>query len=692
MRRTVLRAIAVMLMSLLIASPALALDRARHSAVVIMLAPYLQWDDIAEGRAPTIAALCERAAVANASVRNGAADPHPDGLFGAGVLSAMRPLSTTEARRIVLAAPFGALGDAVAEAGGRTVAISGATPVGGEEGAEPVPALVVASGSGHHAREGTGSPDLVTVRTDTSSGPTVDLPALEEAFLEAMEAPRPSLVVIDPGDLERARTAAQNGDAWEEGRRSAVRVTDHAVARVLRSLPKDAALIIVSTAAYRADGPAGFGPVLVLGEGPGVLESDATRRTGVVTLADVGATALGLIGIDAPPGAAGVPLAVDRDERESAARIDDLSDLDVRARALEALREPVWFGFLGICVLVIIASLAIWWFTAEGRTPLLRRVASWALIVVLAVPPGSLMALVGAVPRTVAGAWVGLAVGTLAVLALVLAWPRRDPVHTLGRLLFLTLGILALDQLTGGYLSNGTAFSYSALFGVRFYGLGNEGAAVGFGALLAGVGWRVDQYGADRARGFIIAGAAAVLVAALPSLGANMGVAAWGVVAVTAGYLWASRRRLTWPIVLGAVSAIGVVIAVAVWLDLGGRPSHLGGFATTLAGDPSAAVAMLVRKLEISMRAVRATPLVALMPIILGAMGYQLLRPSGAVGGVLASHRGVAATWAGTVAGALTAVFTEDSAVAIGALLMLYALVVFGVVTLSDHAEDEESR
>jgi len=275
------------------------------------------------------------------------------------------------------------------------------------------------------------------------------------------------------------------------------------------------------------------------------------------------------------------------------------------------------------------------------------------------------------------------------VLAFALAWRRRDAISTLGRLMFVTAFIIVADQVLGGRLADGTAFSYSPLFGVRFYGLGNEGAAVLFGALLAGIGWRVDRYGRDRARGFLVAGGLAVVLAVLPAIGANVGVALWGTAALVAAYLWATGRRLTWRIALVALGAMVAVVAVAIGADLLGAGSHLGGFVEALGGGGAGIASMLSRKIELSLASVRATPLVVLLPVALAAFAYLLARPTGHLGAVLTAHRGLGAVQAGVIAASCVAVVTEDSAVPIAAILVLYALAALAIVALDTEPDRE---
>ena len=580
----------------------------------------------------------------------------------------------------------------VRSAGGTTAAV-GSSAWAPEDATEPTsaPALLLAADGDGRADIAETSARLLRRDAGAPLGITTDLDVLDGAYRRALDAEGPSLVVVDPGDPERARAATAAGSGWDEARSAAVRTTDAVVARIMRSLPADAALVVVSTADYRGGATPGFGPVIVYGAGPGTLTSASTHRAAIVTLPDAAATALALLGLDAPDGTTGVVLELTATSQGVAERLATVRGLDTRARAIAALREPVWFGFVAVCLVVLIAAYTAL-FAHSGRwVRAARAVLPWAIIGVLAIPPGSLVAVLFGAPISLRAAWIGLAAGSLAVLASALAWRRRDAISTFGRLMFITVFIVIADQVLGGRLADGTAFSYSPLFGVRFYGLGNEGAAVLFGALLAGIGWRVDRYGHDRARGFLVAGAIVVALAVLPAFGANVGVALWGTAALVAAYLWASGRRLTWRIVLLAAGAAIVVVGVAVGADLLGGGSHLGGFVEALGGGGAGIASMLSRKIELSLASVLATPLVVLLPVGLAGLAYQLARPTGRLGAALATHRGLAAVHAGVIAASCIAVFTEDSAVPIAAILMMYALAVLAVAALAERPDQEAS-
>jgi hypothetical protein len=581
------------------------------------------------------------------------------------------------------------IASAVREAGGATAAI-GSSAIAPEDATEPTgaPALLLAADAA--GRTDSAETSARALRADVTAPGAVraDVDVLDAAYRRALAETGPLLVVVDPGDGERARAGARDGTAFEARRADAVRTVDAVVARVMGSLPADAALVVVSTADYRGGLTPGFGPVIVYGGGPGVLSSASTHRDAVVTLPDVSATVLGMLGLDVPEGVTGTRLTLVDDGVTAEERVATLESIDMRARALDGMREPVWFGFLGACLFVLLAAFAVVLARPDGGAPLARSVLAWVLVALLTLPPGSLAAAFGA-PSTPRGAWIGLAAGCVAVFGAAFAWRRRDAVSTLGRLAFITLVLIVADQLLGGRLADGTAFSYSALFGVRFYGLGNEGAAVLFGALLAGIGWRVDRYGRDRAIGFLVTGAGAVILAVLPVFGANVGVALWGVAGVVAAYLWVSGRTLTWRVALAALGAVVVTIGIAWAVDMLGQGSHLADFMASVGGGGAGLASMFARKVEISLATVRSTPATVLLPVALVALTLQLARPRGPFGAAVTRYRGVGATIVGVVAASAVAVLTEDSAVAIGGILLLYALATLGVMTLRDDAEGE---
>ncbi|MBN2247265.1 MAG: hypothetical protein JW733_01050 [Coriobacteriia bacterium] len=662
--------------------------------LVVVLAPYLTWQDVSPESTPGLWRMIEQGAVAGAAVRAGSLDPTPDEVRGAAVLSAGSPVPAP-ADDGSGGSALGLLGGAIRAVGGYTAAIGSPTRTLDEvtpPGRRPA-RIVAADTEGIVDYDETGA-RVLKAAPGTEAGLVTDLDVVEVAYREALDVIRqdagaPGLIVLDPGDASRARDAGSTGSAWESARQAGVTTTDAVTRIALRSLPDDAVLVIISTSQLAVDGPPGFGPAIVYGLGPGVLHSPATRRDGVIALPDISATVVSLLGLEVPDTMTGSVLEVAGTVPDAALRLETMVERDASARALEAVREPVWFGLIAAAVALLAAGLGAALFAPGAAAGVLGRALAFALVALCALPAGSLLARLAGQPTDADGAYRALLVATAVVaLAALVKALRSGPASALAWLAGGTALAIAADQILGGPAASGGVFSYSLLFGARFYGLGNEAAALLVGGLLTGVARRVDLFGRTRASGYLWLGVPAVVVAVLPALGANIGVAAWGGAAILGAYLRAAGTRLTLRRLAVAVAGAVALVALAAALDtMGGAPSHLG---RVLSGG--GLWDLIARKLALSWGILNATPIVVLLPVAVGAIAYLLARPKGFVGSVLSTSAGLSAALTGSVAAAFVAVLTEDSGVAVSALVMLFpaaALVVAALERRRGHNEFE---
>ncbi len=656
--------------------------------VVIVLAPYLTWEHVGSGVAPALESLTSDAALASVNVRSGNIDAAPDEITGAAVLSAGRPLGATD--EPATAAGVGELGGSVRAAGGRVWALgtSAASAIEAVESTRQPAWIVARDDEGRVDGAETGA-RMLRPASWAPFGLTTDLDVLEASYVAALVAAArdegPALIVIDPGESSRARLAAEAGTAaFEPAAVDSARMIDAVVRIALRTLPPNAALVVVSTAQRADGGPPGFGPLILYGKGPGLLVSPGTRREGVVTLPDVTATVQGLLGAASSPAVTGSMVRLEPDTRTGAERRLALARADRAARSLEAVREPAWYAYLDLAVASLLMALAVVFLDRGGRLPAARRVLIAALLALLSFPVASLLARFAPLPRSPGDVWIALGVATgLLTAGAVAVLLARGTGRALGWVVAATAFVIVADQLTGARLAYGGVFSYSALFGTRFYGLGNEGAAVLIGALLVGVGGRIDRFGNDRAEGLWRMGVPLVAIAVLPMLGANFGVLAWGPVGILVAYLYARRLepRLSWLPLLAGVAV--VALASLVFIDaLLPSSSHLGRLFGGLAAGPEGLAGLLERKVSLASALVEATPLVLALPAGLIAVLILLWRPAGTLGRVLAARPGVAAALAGTTAAAIVAAVTEDSGVVVSALLMLFGLAALLIAAL----------
>ena len=199
-----------------------------------------------------------------------------------------------------------------------------------------------------------------------------------------------------------------------------------------------------------------------------------------------------------------------------------------------------------------------------------------------------------------------------------------------------TAAVLAVDQWLGAPLSFSTSLGYSPLEAARFYGLGNEAAAIMLSAGIIGVALLVDQIGGERGKRLAtwvlpVVGAALVATAVLPVAGANIGVAVWGTFAVVVATALVSGRRLTWKTVLLGLAVAAAVTAGAAWIDsLASAQTHVGrAISSAESGGISTLGTILVRKAAASLAYLRATPWILLFVVLYGWLLYGAFRPRG---------------------------------------------------------------
>ena len=260
--------------------------------------------------------------------------------------------------------------------------------------------------------------------------------------------------------------------------------------------------------------------------------------------------------------------------------------------------------------------------------------------------------------------------------------PRKQRSKLTQRLL--TAAVLIVDSWIGSPLSAFGFLSYSPLLGARFYGLGNEAAGVLFGSILVGVALFMDEAGdarwmpAFRRWGLPAVGALAVWTAAAPTLGANVGVAGWGIVCFAVIWLGANGVKMSWRrlIVASIVVAILVVLAVVILsvVDIGGgTETHLSrALGSAERGGLEELWVIVARKAETNLRVLTHTNWAYVLIAVLAFLGFMRWKPRGEFMEALERYPAFADAMSALLIGGLVAYFTEDSGIVIPALMMLY--------------------
>ncbi|WP_231328624.1 hypothetical protein [Actinomadura graeca] len=523
-------------------------------------------------------------------------------------------------------AQVGLLGDAVHSAGGCTTAVG--------------PGAVFGLGDGngrvdHYAP----SPDKVTAAEWSRCEITaVDVDEMFRAYLDAGVDPHGDQVPVE--DDQRGAAAA---------------AVDRRVAQVLSGVPGGTTVLVAGLS------DTGVRPRLRVaaakggGYGPGFLTSGATRQDGLVTLTDLTATTLKLLGLPQPKEAVGSQWRSQPSSASTSDRVAALEDEDVAAQAIRNVQTSFyWVLFAVQLVLYGIAALALRRLGGDQRSR--ARILGGTRVIALlggSAPGASFLA--GSMPwwqaprptLTLICAVLGFA-GLMTGVALAGPWRRSSFAPGL-IITGLTALILALDVMTGSALQLNTLMGYTALVAGRFYGFGNQAfalfavAAILTSAWLAEYPLRAGRPGRDgpppprwlayrdgkaAAVGVVaLVGVVAVAVDGLPAWGSDFG----GVLAIVPafamlGMMIAGRRVSPLRLALFCAAGLVLVLLISYVNSRSANPTHLGRFWQDLMdGD---AWEVVKRKFEAMVGSLGYWPFTLPLAAALGFLFFVLVRPN----------------------------------------------------------------
>jgi len=710
--------------------------------VVIVLAPYLTWSDVTPTTTPTIWSLAESGAVGDINARSRTREPGEPAspLEGALTISAgawavpsfnaasaymvseLYEVGTAaeafqrttgeevgDSNIVFLGMPMtqrqnaersfevvlGILGETIEDAGGLTAAV-GNSDVGyvTAEQRRVRPAALAAMNAQGLVALGEISPRLIREDPNAPFGIETDLEVFDEALAQVAEqtasSSGPALVVLDAGDAYRAtRFEPQVSQTIaNEQRHKALSTLDSVVAMAAKRFPGDTIMVVSqSTGDALIDRPEGLGPIIISGEGwAGYVTSSSTQRTGLVTNLDVTATVLDELGLSRPVQVLGNEMSVTQAPQALEVRVSQLNRMDATAVSVDAAKP----GIVNSFVVFTVVSLLLGAFVLVRAKHWSDRSVRWwvlglrlALLAVMSIPVASWLMFVWLRwPTTPAQSVLGV-LGTAAVVfvgAVILLFktPIRVPIAALS---LLTAATIMVDQLLGAPASFTNTFGYSPLLAARFYGMGNEAAAILVGSSLVGIALLFDQWPDSRATalgkryGIPLLGLAVIATAAAPFWGANIGVAVWGVFGF--GLAWVlmngkhvSARTILW-LAFGVVAVIGAFAAV----DLlgGGSQTHLArAISSAEQGGLIELWNIVVRKAETNMRVLTHTNWAYILVATLAFLGFMRWRPQGGFAETLDANPDFGDAITVSLVAGLVAYFSEDSGIVIPALEVFY--------------------
>lgn len=359
---------------------------------------------------------------------------------------------------------------------------------------------------------------------------------------------------------------------------------------------------------------------------PGSLSSATTRTPGLLQITDLAPGILDVLDVDSPRAVGFDSTPTDGDPQQ---RIDDLVAEAQKSTTIHqnlstfSITLDVIFYVLFIACAVLLNRSILGRRGGATLAPHLHRFLGWVSLGVAALPMGAFLA--GLLPWSrMADPGLGLflsVIGTAAVLfafALIPPWGRTWR-GRVGALAGANLLILATDLATGSHLQANSLLGYNPIVGGRYYGLGNQGAAIFVVSLFIFLGLMVSWL---RARGHrkaviivpVVVGLAAVFVSGNPSWGAKFG----GTIAILAGLMvllaLLSKIRLTLlRLALIGLSSLAVLIGIAFldWLRPAGTRSHFGTFFDQIVTGE--ALQVVGRKLGANLHIIQVNPALAIV-------------------------------------------------------------------------------
>lgn len=359
---------------------------------------------------------------------------------------------------------------------------------------------------------------------------------------------------------------------------------------------------------------------------PGSLSSATTRTPGLLQITDLAPGILDVLDVDSPRAVGFDSTPTDDDPQQ---RIDDLVAEAQKSTTIHqnlstfSITLDVIFYVLFIACAVLLNRSILGRRGGATLAPHVHRFLGWVSLGVAALPMGAFLA--GLLPWSrMADPGLGLflsVIGTAAVLfafALIPPWGRTWR-GRVGALAGASLLILATDLATGSHLQANSLLGYNPIVGGRYYGLGNQGAAIFIVSLFISLGLMVSWL---RARGHrkaviivpVVVGLAAVFVSGNPSWGAKFG----GTIAILAGLMvllaLLSKIRLTLlRLALIGLSSLAVLIGIAFldWLRPAGTRSHFGTFFDQIVTGE--ALQVVGRKLGANLHIIQVNPALAIV-------------------------------------------------------------------------------
>ena len=466
---------------------------------------------------------------------------------------------------------------------------------------------------------------------------------------------------------------------------------DEVLRRVLASLKTGDTLVVTNSMAFAGIEPTEekYSTVMIKdASGKGLLRSSTTRHMGLITTED-GVNALRALIVDPEQRfPADLTIYPFSELMPTKTRLDILTHDACAAQALQQSQPTFVIVFAGLLVLAIILTAVLLFLEMRIRPRILAYLLPACRILwifELSIPLAAflmMLQLPTAPDAEIALDYFWFVTMEVSLVCIVIALVFRWSLAYMA-ILLATVVTLTLDQVFGGPLSAGSYLSYAPIEGVRFYGIGNEGAALLFGAWVMLVSFYLTRRPftplAQALRKWLypVLSLVVICVIALPWLGANFGVIIWGTVGIYVSWRLFNTARLRKREVIAAIGVAGCMALCVLVLDTTfNGESHMGGQIDIFSGQFIIQIFIMFENVaRLSFDTLAYSPPMAVVFVALMTFLIVLtVKQPGPYAKFWADHNEFHGAYNALLVSALLMLLVEDSGILMPALLTLYPL------------------
>lgn len=511
-----------------------------------------------------------------------------------------------------------------------------------------------------------------------------------EALFRAFQdfAPRSDLLVIALGDTVRAAIASNSNP---RAAREALQRADGLLGRLLGALDLRRTTVYLVSPQFLVSGRHPLAPFIAAGAGvpQGLATSSTTHQRGVVCNIDLAPSVLRDLGLRPPAHMLGSAIAFLPDSRPD--RLAPLRSLNLAAWRAASPYAGVGFAILNILTAVPLLVKLLTGGRFSRRSRHLLRV----MLMVLIFYQLFVLSLPAVIPPLAGPIWTTV---LIVVASLVLAYRAgRSPLAWLMPLYLVTALATCADQYLGGRLALTSPFGSAIANAGRFYGMGNPMMSILVASTVLASGLWLEQAGSERACSRIGVALGFALVAftiGLPWWGANVGGVLTAAATFTLAWLLYRGKPLQARhyalVALVAIAAVAICVQADI-LRPASEHTHLAKTVARVHSGGLEQVAQIVqKKAEAMYRMLTFTMWSVPFIIAFAIVTRALLRPAPPLSQALREHpqlsRGIRAVFFGAVVAALT----NDSGIALAALMTSLALPALALPMLEQQAREPQ--